>query len=172
MRMHLGVALLLRSKRQPLEISAIIKRYFFKSDRRWQIMVQVKTLRAARLVLIAIALFSAGSAMADKPGRGDGGRPDKHQQKEQHQRKEKYKQEEHRSKHDGWQGSYDQRSYHDRDRLKYSGGWYFGDRHRAAIRDYYDHQYRSGHCPPGLAKKHNGCMPPGQAKKWVMTSLA
>jgi hypothetical protein len=26
--------------------------------------------------------------------------------------------------------------------------------------------YRRGHCPPGLAKKHNGCMPPGQAKKW------
>ena len=22
-----------------------------------------------------------------------------------------------------------------------------------------------GHCPPGLAKKHNGCLPPGQAKK-------
>ncbi len=22
-----------------------------------------------------------------------------------------------------------------------------------------------GHCPPGLAKKGNGCMPPGQAKK-------
>lgn len=22
-----------------------------------------------------------------------------------------------------------------------------------------------GHCPPGLAKKDNGCMPPGQAKK-------
>lgn len=21
------------------------------------------------------------------------------------------------------------------------------------------------HCPPGLAKKHNGCQPPGQAKK-------
>ena len=25
---------------------------------------------------------------------------------------------------------------------------------------------RRGHCPPGLAKKRNGCMPPGQAKKW------
>ena len=25
--------------------------------------------------------------------------------------------------------------------------------------------YRGGSCPPGLAKKHNGCMPPGQAKK-------
>jgi len=22
-----------------------------------------------------------------------------------------------------------------------------------------------GNCPPGLAKKHNGCLPPGQAKK-------
>ena len=25
--------------------------------------------------------------------------------------------------------------------------------------------YRAEGCPPGLAKKHNGCMPPGQAKK-------
>jgi hypothetical protein len=26
--------------------------------------------------------------------------------------------------------------------------------------------YGAGGCPPGLAKKHNGCMPPGQAKKF------
>jgi hypothetical protein len=25
--------------------------------------------------------------------------------------------------------------------------------------------YGMGGCPPGLAKKHNGCMPPGQARK-------
>src|SRR4029453_11081671 len=25
--------------------------------------------------------------------------------------------------------------------------------------------YGTGGCPPGLAKKNNGCMPPGQAKK-------
>ena len=25
--------------------------------------------------------------------------------------------------------------------------------------------YGNGGCPPGLAKKHNGCMPPGQARK-------
>jgi hypothetical protein len=25
--------------------------------------------------------------------------------------------------------------------------------------------YGGGGCPPGLAKKHNGCLPPGQAKK-------
>jgi hypothetical protein len=27
--------------------------------------------------------------------------------------------------------------------------------------------YGVGGCPPGLAKKHNGCMPPGQAKKLI-----
>ena len=26
--------------------------------------------------------------------------------------------------------------------------------------------YNGGRCPPGLAKKGNGCMPPGQAKKY------
>ncbi len=35
-----------------------------------------------------------------------------------------------------------------------------GDAHRAIVRDH----YRST-CPPGLAKKNNGCLPPGQAKK-------
>lgn len=31
----------------------------------------------------------------------------------------------------------------------------------------WDNGYGYGHggCPPGLAKKHNGCMPPGQARK-------
>jgi Ni/Co efflux regulator RcnB len=43
----------------------------------------------------------------------------------------------------------------------------FGDRDREMIRSYYTTQARSGHCPPGLAKKNNGCMPPGQAKKWA-----
>lgn len=36
------------------------------------------------------------------------------------------------------------------------------------IRQYYGHQATMGHCPPGLAKKHNGCMPPGLAKKWAI----
>lgn len=36
---------------------------------------------------------------------------------------------------------------------------------RALIRNYMVQDYHS-HCPPGLAKKHNGCMPPGQAKKY------
>jgi Ni/Co efflux regulator RcnB len=45
-------------------------------------------------------------------------------------------------------------------------GGYFGDAQRQAARNYYGTQARSGHCPPGLAKKNNGCLPPGQAKKW------
>lgn len=49
-----------------------------------------------------------------------------------------------------------------------SQGAYFTDAHRDAVRAYYGQQYKSGRCPPGLAKKNNGCMPPGQAKKWAM----
>jgi Ni/Co efflux regulator RcnB len=33
---------------------------------------------------------------------------------------------------------------------------------------YYDTQRTAKKCPPGLAKKNNGCLPPGQAKKWHM----
>ena len=45
-------------------------------------------------------------------------------------------------------------------------GGYFNDDHRSAVRRYYSDRYGHGKaCPPGLAKKHNGCMPPGQARK-------
>jgi hypothetical protein len=45
---------------------------------------------------------------------------------------------------------------------------HFDDDKRSYIRTYYDDEFRKGHCPPGLKKKNNGCMPPGQAKKWRM----
>jgi hypothetical protein len=44
---------------------------------------------------------------------------------------------------------------------------FLGDRQRSIIRDYYRNEFKRGNCPPGLAKKNNGCMPPGQAKKWA-----
>ena len=48
-------------------------------------------------------------------------------------------------------------------------GKHFGDHDRTVIHDYYvDAGRGGGHCPPGLAKKNNGCLPPGQAKKWAM----
>lgn len=37
-----------------------------------------------------------------------------------------------------------------------------GGEARAEVQDYYR---STTHCPPGLAKKNNGCSPPGQAKK-------
>ena len=43
---------------------------------------------------------------------------------------------------------------------------FFGGVDRSPIDRYYTDQFRRGNCPPGLAKKDNGCMPPGQAKKW------
>lgn len=61
---------------------------------------------------------------------------------------------------------------HDDDRFRAEGlteaivEEFFNDRRREIIADYYEGVFASGHCPPGLAKKHNGCMPPGQAKKW------
>ncbi|MGQ0581064.1 MAG: hypothetical protein ACT4O6_03955 [Reyranella sp.] len=43
------------------------------------------------------------------------------------------------------------------------------DRDRSSVYSYYRTQYVAGHCPPGLAKKNNGCLPPGQAKKlWAI----
>jgi hypothetical protein len=41
----------------------------------------------------------------------------------------------------------------------------FIDTQREAARSYFAKQHGRGNCPPGLAKKNNGCLPPGQAKK-------
>lgn len=43
------------------------------------------------------------------------------------------------------------------------------DRDRNAVYTYYRNDFAAGNCPPGLAKKNNGCLPPGQAKKlWAI----
>ena len=100
------------------------------------------------LALVIGGMLAAGPLMADKPswaGAGKGGN-DQHTEKKGDQRDDAAK------------------SRHEAPSAEKHG--HFDDRHRAAVREYYDDQFRSGHCPPGLAKKHNGCMPPGQAKKW------
>jgi len=45
-------------------------------------------------------------------------------------------------------------------------GRHFSDHDHLVVREYYQAEFRGGKCPPGLAKKNNGCLPPGQAKKW------
>jgi Ni/Co efflux regulator RcnB len=43
------------------------------------------------------------------------------------------------------------------------------DRDRIAVRSYFHTEYVDGRCPPGLAKKGNGCLPPGQAARlWAV----
>ena len=58
----------------------------------------------------------------------------------------------------------------DKDKDKDKGGdvqvaVVFGGDDREAARAYFAKKYGRGNCPPGLAKKNNGCLPPGHAKK-------
>jgi hypothetical protein len=41
----------------------------------------------------------------------------------------------------------------------------FSTRQRETVQGYFVEKHGRGKCPPGLAKKHNGCLPPGQEKK-------
>jgi hypothetical protein len=45
---------------------------------------------------------------------------------------------------------------------------YFSGRDRGSIDRYFGERFRQGKCPPGLRKKGNGCMPPGQARQWTL----
>lgn len=57
------------------------------------------------------------------------------------------------------------------DKQEVREGAYFRDEHRQSARRYYVDNYSDGkakRCPPGLAKKNNGCMPPGQARNWAV----
>lgn len=43
------------------------------------------------------------------------------------------------------------------------------DRDRDMVRTFYRNEYSAGRCPPGLAMKNNGCLPPGQVNNaWVV----
>lgn len=117
-------------------------------------MTRYKILRAITLIIFTAVFLSAGSAFADKPSWAGGGKSQKQRQKEP-----RYEQNQQRN-------YYGNRSDNDGYRQNFNGGRYFADRHRSYIHNYYTNEYRTGRCPPGLAKKRNGCMPPGQAKKW------
>jgi Ni/Co efflux regulator RcnB len=100
-----------------------------------------------RFILIGIALsLMAGGVSADKPSWAGGGKSK--EGKERHEDKE--------------------RSDLGRDDNRHGGALVisFSSDDRRIISEYYGSQARKGNCPPGLAKKHNGCQPPGQAKKW------
>jgi hypothetical protein len=43
---------------------------------------------------------------------------------------------------------------------------YFREEHRQVINVYYREHYSHGHCPPGYAKRQDGCRPRGHARNW------
>lgn len=100
------------------------------------------------IAVLAAALF-ATPTLADKHGKGHG---ENHGQRERHQSE----------KHD------EQRPFDQPREPRYAREPYFSDQHRQIVREFYVEEYRDGHCPPGLAKKRNGCQPPGQAKRWTI----
>jgi Ni/Co efflux regulator RcnB len=115
-------------------------------------------------ILLAIGgILAAGPAMAEKPAWAGGGDAGKGAKSERMDRRDGQKSE----RRAGQKGERrDDGAKSRRDGPAAAQGGRFEDRHRELVRNYYTEQFRSGRCPPGLAKKNNGCMPPGQAKKW------
>lgn len=104
------------------------------------------------LVFIMAGMLMATPVLADKPSWAGGGKDDKREQKDQQDGHSKHGRDKHASS--------------DRDERDGGKHEYFDEKHRKAIHEYYAREFSTGHCPPGLAKKHNGCLPPGQARKW------
>jgi len=110
------------------------------------------------LVLVMAGILATGPAMADKPSWAGSDKGGKHERKDQ---RDEQKDEQRSERRDD-----DRKSGQGNGRDSAGRGRHFEDRHRVIVREYYAEQFRGGRCPPGLAKKHNGCMPPGQARKW------
>ncbi len=100
---------------------------------------------ALALACVLTATLGAGPAWANKPewaGQGKGGK--------------------HGERHEGKDGKHGGPAT----AAPVTIGGYFAEPQREAARRYYGAQFQRGKCPPGLAKKNNGCLPPGQARKW------
>ncbi len=103
------------------------------------------------LVAFVLGLTVQTPAFADKPDWAGGGKGGKHGDHDEYKGGKKHK-----------SGPSSQNA------VQINIGGYFGSSQRQLANDFYGAEFRAGHCPKGLAKKHNGCMPPGQAKKWAL----
>ncbi len=110
----------------------------------------MKLISLTTAVTIALGgILAASPAMADKDdkGKGKGGKHDRGDQRDERR-------------------DDDRRSNDDKDRHSSGKTRHFEDRQYVVVREYYTEHYNGRSCPPGLAKKNNGCKPPGHAKKW------
>jgi len=111
-------------------------------------------------VMTLVGVCMALPSWADKPEWAGHDR-----ERGRHEQREERREEGRRDQYQGAQARYGEReSYQRRPMVELR----FGDEDRHFIHDYYSDQWRAGRCPPGLAKKHNGCLPPGQARLWRM----
>lgn len=112
--------------------------------------------------LLAWTLASGGMIQTTQAQSGDHGKPDRIQNHNQHDaRQDSGKYRPSMPLHVTHQG-FDSPSYGGHVQI----GGYFQPQHRQAAREYYGRPENRGFCPPGLAKRGNGCLPPGQSKKW------
>ncbi|MFC1857410.1 hypothetical protein ACFL9U_05195 [Thermodesulfobacteriota bacterium] len=128
-------------------------RAYLHSFQREEIMKRFIFQMSLALALVFFGILATSPALAEKPS-GVGVK-----------KAEKYKHKEKGEKHKGKE-SPDQGVSYDKSGHGAKGSEHFSEQKQIFIHEYYAEQFRKGRCPPGLAKKGNGCMPPGQAKKW------
>jgi Ni/Co efflux regulator RcnB len=135
------------------------------------------------LAMLIAALFAAGPVLAERGDKADKHAEKQAQKAEKHAEKRAEKADKRAGKDaekaDKRAGKHAEMAWDDGDKERKHArkrdqherqdvriGAYFDDRHRQVTRTYYTQHYGNArNCPPGLAKKNNGCMPPGQARK-------
>ena len=128
------------------------------------------------LILGLLLSFGAAPAMAEKPdhaGKGGGRHSEWQDERGKGGKGRSDRGDGHEPGERGGNRGHDPRDDGARDHRYEDRGPRGASRHfeaemRLVVRDYYAAEFRAGHCPPGLAKKRNGCLPPGQARKWRM----
>jgi Ni/Co efflux regulator RcnB len=145
--------------------------------------MKLTDIRAKAATGLILATLMAGPVLAEKPEWAGGGKPERAQGGKAERGGPQEKEDTRADKRDGTGG----REQRDEDGRGRAGerdqardrehrverspssprvAAHFTERHREIVHAYYGERFRAGDCPPGLAKKRNGCMPPGQAKKW------
>lgn len=117
---------------------------------------QYKSPITALMLLLSASLISA-PVFAEQPSwaGADQGKSEQHRNGKGHGKRDKDERDDkgdHRDRNDGIE--------------RLVSRSYFTTQQRTVFVDYYSNEFREKGCPPGLAKKKNGCLPPGQAKKW------
>jgi Ni/Co efflux regulator RcnB len=112
-------------------------------------------LRGRSFALVMAAALACSSSFAEKPEWAGGGKNkgNKHDQTEQSDQLDSGK---------------GKKAKKNKQSAEVKVGGYFVPQQRVVVQNYYGQQFKAGKCPPGLAKKNNGCLPPGQAKKYAI----